>query len=37
MAREHGEMAVEADPGNILARKLLERVDEIERIQKRRD
>ena len=36
-AREYGERAVEADPGNVLAHKLLEQVDRIERIQKRRD
>lgn len=34
-AREYGEKAVQADPGNILAHRLLERVEDIERIQRR--
>ena len=34
-AREYGEKTVQADPGNILAHKLLERVEDIERIQRR--
>ena len=34
-AKEYGEKAVRADPGNILAHKLLERVEDIERIQRR--
>jgi Tfp pilus assembly protein PilF len=34
-AKEYGEKAVQADPGNILAHKLLARVEGIERIQRR--
>ena len=34
-AREYGERAVQADPGNILAHSLLERIEDIERIHKR--
>ena len=34
-ARKYGEQAVQADPGNILAHRLLEKVKDIERIQRR--
>ena len=34
-AREYGEKAVQADPGSILAHRLLARVEDIERIQRR--
>ncbi|MFC1990184.1 tetratricopeptide repeat protein [Chloroflexota bacterium] len=34
-AKEYGERAVQADPGNVLAHRLLERVEDIERIQRR--
>ncbi len=34
-AKEYGEKAVQADPGNTLAHRLLDRVEDIERIQMR--
>ncbi len=34
-AKEYGERAVQADSGNVLAHRLLERVEDIERIQRR--